>query len=135
MVDPVSANLAEIGTATSPSIRAVGKRLSHSFAVYGAANFGIRALNLLLILFYSRYLRPSDFGIIYLAATVSVFLILFGNLAIDSALQRLYFQFSRDPVELQNYVGTVIRFGMSSCVILLLFSLLLGNVLQTHLTP
>jgi O-antigen/teichoic acid export membrane protein len=111
-----------------PILRALAK----SFAVYGVANFGIRALNFLLILLYSRYLRPSDYGIIYLAEIVASFLAIFAGLSIDSALQRLYFQHNQSSQELHSYLGNTIRFGFGWMAIFLALILTVGQSVQTH---
>ena len=112
-----------------PILRALAK----SFAVYGAANFGIRALNFLLILLYSRYLRPADYGIVYLAEIVASFLAIFAGLSIDSALQRLYFQHNQTSAELHGYLGSTIRFGLAWMAVFLALVLILGRAIQSHL--
>src|SRR6201993_4850964 len=92
---PQSGKAVEAEPAIQP-ILSIARRLAQSFAFYGSANFGIRALNFLLIVVYAHYLRPYDYGIIYLAETIAAFLIIFEGLAIDAALQRLYFQHNHD---------------------------------------
>ena len=126
----VTAAVAEVA---SSSLRSTTGRLVQSFAVYGTANFGIRALNFLLILVYAHYLRPSDYGIIYLAEIYAAFLILFGNLSIDSALQRLYFQHNNNHEELRSYLGSAIRFGIIAMATLVAFCVLVGGPIQRHL--
>ena len=100
-----------LNEADSALLRGTALRLVRSLAVYGVANFGIRGLSFILVLFYAHYLYPSDYGIIYLAEIVASFLIIFGNLSIDSALQRLYFQYNSDRGTLRGYLGSSIRFG------------------------
>jgi O-antigen/teichoic acid export membrane protein len=109
------------------------RRLAHSFAVYSGANFGIRALNFLLIVVYAHYLHPSDYGIIYLADIVASFLIIFMGLSLDNALQRLYFQHSHSAAELDSYLGSVIRFGLALMAIMLAAVLLTGDMIQSKL--
>ncbi|HYK36624.1 hypothetical protein [Alloacidobacterium sp.] len=74
--------------AAVPVIHTMIRRLAKSFAVYGGANFGIRVLNFLLVVVYTHYLRPSDYGIIYLGEIVASFLVIFAGLSMDSALER-----------------------------------------------
>ncbi|MBV8632570.1 MAG: oligosaccharide flippase family protein [Silvibacterium sp.] len=116
-----------------PAPHPVLRALATSFAVYGAANFGIRALNFLLILLYSRYLRPSDYGIVYLAEIVASFLAIFAGLSIDSALQRLYFQHNQTSEELGSYIGSATRFGFCWMAAFVGFVLITGRSLQSHL--
>ncbi len=125
---------AVVAEASIPSPRETAMRLARSFAIYGIANFGIRGLSLLLVLVYTHYLLPSDYGIIYMAEIVATFLMIFGNLSIDSAFQRLYFQHDHDQEELRSYLGTSMRFGLSSMAILVIMTFLLGGSVQSHLT-
>lgn len=108
-------------------------RLAHSFAIYSGANFGIRALNFLLIIVYAHYLHPSDYGIIYLADIVASFLIIFMGLSLDAALQRLYFQHNHSAAELDSYLGSIIRFGLALMALMLAAILLTGGMIQSKL--
>ncbi|MFY9935887.1 MAG: oligosaccharide flippase family protein [Silvibacterium sp.] len=118
--------------ATQP-LGGVVSGLAQSFAIYGSANFGIRALNFLLIVVYAHYLRPYDYGIIYMAEIIASFLIIFGGLSIDSALQRLYFQHNHDAEELRSYLATAIRFGLSWMAAFLALVLVAGGSLHSRL--
>jgi O-antigen/teichoic acid export membrane protein len=117
---------------TSP-VYVLARRLAGSFAIYGSANFGIRAMNLLLIAVYAHFLRPYDYGIIYMAEIIATFLIIFAGLSIDSALQRLYFQHYHDAEELRSYLGSAIRFGLVWMAGFLVLVLALGGYVQSHL--
>src|SRR5580704_18313547 len=111
MADLLPQNAAAVQTkAITSSVHVVARQLAGSFAVYGSANFAIRAMNLLLIAVYAHFLRPYDYGIIYMAEIIAAFLIIFAGLSIDSALQRLYFQYHHDAEELRSYLGSAIRF-------------------------
>lgn len=116
-----------------PPVHGVARRLAKSFAVYGGANFGIRGLNFLLVVVYAHYLRPSDYGIIYLGEIVASFLVIFAGLSLDSALERLYFQHNHDAEELRSYVGSATRFGLFWMALFLALVLLLGAGVQSHL--
>ena len=121
---------AEIG---APPTHGTLLRLARSFSVYGSANIGIRALNFLLVIVYAHFLRPSDYGIIYLAEIVASFLIIFAGLSLDGALQRLYFQHNNDAGELHSYLGSIIRFGLAWMTVFLGLALILGRSIQTRL--
>ena len=114
-------------------VRDVLRRLTQSFAIYGGANFALRALNFLLIIIYARFLRPSDYGIIYLAEIVASFLAILAGLAIDSALERLYFQHAQDQEALNVYLGSAIRFGFCWMVLFVSATLVFGWRFQEHL--
>ena len=84
MADLLPQNAAAVrAEAITPPVYGVARRLAGSFAVYGSANFGIRALNFLLIVIYARYLLPYEYGIIYMAEITATFLIIFAGLSIE----------------------------------------------------
>jgi len=116
-----------------PPLHGLARSLARSFAAYSSVNFGIRALNFLLIVVYAHYLRPYDYGIIYMAEIVASFLAIFAGLSIDSALQRLYFQHNHDPEELRSYLGSAVRFGLFWMAAFLTLVLISGGSIQSHL--
>ena len=114
-------------------VRGVLRQLTESFAIYGGANFALRTLNFLLIIIYARYLRPFDYGIIYLAEIMASFLAILAGLSIDSALERLYFQYAQDRDALNVYLGSAIRFGFCWMVLFVSAALVFGWRFQEHL--
>ncbi len=130
---PQDATRAETEAVSRP-IQGIARSLARSFAVYGIANFSIRALNFLLIVVYAHYLQPHDYGIIYMAEIVAAFLIIFSSLSMDSALQRMYFQHNHNPEELRSYLGSAIRFGLSWMAVFLALVLILGRSVPSHLS-
>jgi O-antigen/teichoic acid export membrane protein len=133
MLDSVSQDVNSDGkeAISAPSWGILGQ-LTRSFAVYGSANFTIRALNFLLIVVYAHYLRPSDYGIIYLAEIIASFLTILACLSIDSALERLYFQYNRDSDALNNYLGSTIQFAFFWMFLFLALTLILGWGFGSH---
>jgi O-antigen/teichoic acid export membrane protein len=115
-IAPSTADTAPI--AAAPTVRGVALRLARASAIYGLASFGTRSAKSLLIPVYTRYLTPTDYGSISLAESVGVFALLCGNLAVDSAIQRFYFQHRKDSVELGSYLGSVLRLALSTIVTL-----------------
>src|SRR5271156_6916033 len=111
-----------------PPLHGLARSLARSFAAYSSVNFGIRALNFLLIVVYAHYLRPFDYGIIYMAEIVAALLVIFEGLSLDSALQRLYFQHNHDPEELRSYLGSATRFGFCWMAVFLALVLILGRI-------
>jgi O-antigen/teichoic acid export membrane protein len=130
-LSPQSVTAVEVEAATQPILGVAG-RLAQSFAIYGLTNFGIRALNFLLVVVYAHYLLPSDYGIIYLAETIAAFLIIFEGLSIDGALLRLYFQHHHDSEELRSFLGTAIRFGLLWMAGFLVLVLAVGRFVQSQ---
>jgi O-antigen/teichoic acid export membrane protein len=115
--------------------RAVANRIVRASAVYGSANFGIRALNFLLLPIYTRYLTPSDYGMIALAETLAMFLMQVVNLGFDASIQRLYFQHVDDSSELSGYIGSALKFALGTEVGFLLLALTAGPWLQRMIWP
>ncbi|MCL2658897.1 MAG: oligosaccharide flippase family protein [Acidobacteriaceae bacterium] len=116
-----------VATESSYSTQSIVQRLARSFAAYGVANFGIRALNFIFLLVYSHFLHPSDFGTIYMSEIIAAFLVIFAGLSIDSALQRLYFQHYHNRAELQSYLGSTIRFGFLWMAVFLALTFVFGD--------
>jgi len=131
---PQNASAAKTAVVASPAYGVI-RRLAGSFAVYGSANFGIRAMTFVLLVVYTHYLRPHDYGIIYMAEIIASFLIILAGLSIDSAVGRLYFQHHHDPEELRSYLGSTIRFGLIWMAVFLALALVLGGYVQSHVRP
>ena len=60
----------EVEFPDTPAGPTVGRRLLHGTLVYGATNFGLRGLNFGLVVLYTRFLTPADFGTVALKAEV-----------------------------------------------------------------
>src|SRR5205809_701134 len=80
-------------------------------AIYAAANFFIKALNFLLLPLYTRYLAPSDYGIVSLAETIAVLVATIFGLGLDAALPRLYFEHAEDSRRQRLCVSSILRLG------------------------
>jgi O-antigen/teichoic acid export membrane protein len=87
----------------------VTKLVRHSF-VYGSGNFAIAALGFFLIPIYTRYLNPSDYGILASVEVISGLLIIFFSLGLPSAVMRYYVDI-REPVARQKYLGNIWLFS------------------------
>jgi O-antigen/teichoic acid export membrane protein len=94
-----------------PQIGPLALRLLRGSLTYAVANFVIKALNLLLLPLYTRFLSPADYGIISLAETLAAALAVGLSLGLDSGVTRLYFQYVSDPSQLNRYVSSCLRFA------------------------
>jgi O-antigen/teichoic acid export membrane protein len=65
-----------------------------------------RALSFLLIPLYTRYLTPSDYGIVGLAVAVSGILSMVIGLGIYGAITRYYYEYHDTPDRLHSYITT-----------------------------
>ena len=116
-------------------MRDLFRRVAGASALYGLANFGIRALNFLLLPLYTRFLTPTDYGLITLAETFAAFLALVMGLGFDSALQRLYFHYVDDPSALASYLGSTIKFALVASAFAVLLTVTAGTPILHAFAP
>ena len=81
-----------------------------------------QAIGFILLPIYSRYLSPSDYGIVSSMQVVSGILAVFLTLAINNSVYRLYFDYKTDN-DKKDYLGTVSIsiFFISLIIVALLF--------------
>lgn len=65
--------------------------LARSSLIYGLGNYGVKLVGFLLIPVYTRYLDPSDYGVMALVSTFGQALFIFLNLGQSTALFRFYY--------------------------------------------
>ena len=130
--------MTSIASAVRPAhtvTRSVAVRLVQGSAIYGLANFSLKGLNFALILLYTRFLRPADYGTIALAETVAMVLATVSALGLDSAIRRLYFQYSDTPGVRSEYLGTMFGFGSLATLSMIALAFGLGPWLLPLLGP
>src|SRR5215471_21031144 len=130
-----AASLAELTPVQVIGMRDLLRRVAGASALYGLANFGIRALNFLLLPLYTRYLAPSDYGSITLAESFAAFFALVIGLGFDSSLQRLYFSYVDEPASLASYLGSTIKFALSVGSIAVLLTVTIGIPILRAFAP
>ena len=82
------------------------KRLVGRSAAYGAGAVFLRALSFVLLPVYTRFLTPTDYGIVAVANTVALMLGLLMPLGLHGALSRFYFR-TADDGERRDVGGTL----------------------------
>jgi O-antigen/teichoic acid export membrane protein len=102
---------AETDAANIPAARAAAVRILRASTVYGLSNLGIRAINFLLLPVYTRFLSPTDYGIIALVETLAVLLVTVVGMGFDASIQRLYFQHVENSEALSSYIGSTLKFA------------------------
>jgi O-antigen/teichoic acid export membrane protein len=119
-----------------PRISALASRLVRGSITYAGANFAIKALNLLFLPLYTRFLSPSDYGVISLAETFAAALAVGFSLGLDSGVTRLYFQYVSNASQLHRYVSSCLRFAAiwNLAVVAVLLSVV-GRVLIPWVAP
>jgi len=117
------------GASAAPSVQQVTRTLVRGVAIYAVANFGVRALNFLLLPIYTRFLTPADYGILSLAETIALVVSIFTGMGIEGGLPRLYYQYVDDRAALRDFLGSVLRFGAANSAGVVALSLLAGPLL------
>jgi len=92
-------------------------------------------LSFLLIVWYTRFLSPSDYGVISLAEIVGAVVAALCALGLNGGMQRLYFHYVDQPQALRRYVSSVLRFASISTLSVTALVLLLGARFFAWLTP
>jgi O-antigen/teichoic acid export membrane protein len=116
-------------------MRVLFRRVAGASAIYGVANFGVRALNFLLLPLYTRYLAPTDYGLITLAETFAAFLALVIGLGFDSGLQRMYFHYVDNSSALTSYLGSTIKFALAAAAFAVLLTVTAGTPVLHAFAP
>ena len=117
------------------NMRLLLRRVAGASAIYGLANFGVRALNFLLLPLYTRYLAPTDYGLIALAETFAAFLALVIGLGFDSGLQRMYFHYVDNSTALASYLGSTIKFALAAAAFAVLLTVTAGTPVLHAFAP
>jgi O-antigen/teichoic acid export membrane protein len=97
------------------------QRLSKNFAIYGAGDVAIQAVNVLLLSVYVRYLTKADYGVLALLGSVEAITKLFFRWGVDGAFMRMWYD-SDDTVSRQRLSSTLFFFLLAVNGILLLLS-------------
>lgn len=126
---------------TSPSagtphnMHSARRRLLVGSGTYAITNFGLKAVNFLLITVFTRYLSPGDYGAISLAEIIATTLAVFCGIGLDTAVRRLYFHYADEPEAQRRYVSSVLRFGVVLTIAVSVFAFTLGPQLLERIAP
>jgi O-antigen/teichoic acid export membrane protein len=82
------------------------RQLAGNSAIYASGVFLVRGLSLLLLPLYTRYLTPSDYGIVAFSTAVASVLAILFTLGLNGSVTYLYFK-SNVGAERRRSVGTV----------------------------
>jgi len=119
----------EVEISDAPAGPTVGRHLLHGTLVYGATNFGLKGLNFGLVVLYTRFLTPGDFGTVALAEVIAAIVAAVSSMGLTAAIQPLYFSYVGDQTMLRKCISTLLRFGAASTVFFLVISLIGGAFL------
>ena len=121
----------EVEFPDTPAEPTVGRRLLHGTLVYGATNFGLKGLNFGLVVLYTRFLTPADFGTVALAEVIAAMVAAVSSMGLTAAMQPLYFSYVGERTMLRKCISTLLRFGAGATVFFLAISLLGGAFLTS----
>ena len=119
---------AEISVPGPVELQGITRQLFRGSGIYAATGFSIKALNFLLLALYSRFLRPSDYGIVVLAEVIAMLMSTVAGLGLNTALIRFYFQHANDRSRQQCYVSTLLRFSIGVATTGLTVAFVLGRL-------
>jgi O-antigen/teichoic acid export membrane protein len=108
------------------------KRLGKHSVIYGFGGLVSRILAVLLLPLYTRYLSPSDYGIVETLIALTTMLGIFLRMGITSAFFRFYFD-SPDPAARRLVLRTSFWFTMGMATTGLIVGLALSPELSTWL--
>lgn len=77
---------------------------------YIFSSFFTKGINILLIPVYTKYLSPSDYGILNTLITISILMPIFISLYLDSAFGRFFHEYKNDFSQLQSLFSTIFKF-------------------------
>jgi O-antigen/teichoic acid export membrane protein len=92
-----------------PSLRRELFHATLASGTYAAADGFVRAVSLVLTVFYTRYLTPQDYGTLAITSTVVLLLVPVLGLSVTNAISRLWFEASTDT-DRRRLIGTVLVF-------------------------
>ncbi len=117
----------EVEISDTPAGPTVGRRLLRGTLIYSATNFGLKGVNFGLVVLYTRFLTPSDFGTVALAEVIAAIVAGISSLGLSAAMQPLYFSYASERTILHKCISTLLRFGVAATVFFVISSLLLGT--------
>lgn len=100
---------------------------------YFIASIFVKAVNLFLLPVITRYLNPSEYGVLSTLESVSQLLPVFISLALDEAYVRFYFNHNKNYDELKKYISTYFWIILGWGIIVFFVSLIIGKISITKI--
>jgi O-antigen/teichoic acid export membrane protein len=105
--------------------------LGHTL-IYGLGNYGIKIVGFLLIPLYTRYLGPSDYGVMALVSMYTQVMFILMNLGQSTSLFRFYYEHDTDEARervVAASIWIIILFALPLAAMPLLFNQPLAHLL------
>ena len=89
------------------------------------------AVGFLMLPIYSRYLNPSDYGIIGLIISFQTFLPLLFTFQFQNTIQRFYFDYKNNSDDLKQFISSILIFVFFiSLIVLVIILAFLNEILS-----
>ena len=82
------------------------RKLAGSTAIYAVGSFGARAIALLLLPVYTRFLTPADYGVVAIAGAATSLLLVLITVSLHGSITYIWFK-AEDPLSRKRDVGSV----------------------------
>ena len=113
----------------------IGSQLLRTGSVYAFASLANRAASFVLIPIYTRYLSPSEVGVVSLAEAVASVLLAIASLGLTSALGLVYFRHAEHSDQQKASVGTTMRLALGSTFGFGFLAIVFGPVFMDRFLP
>lgn len=105
------------------------KRVLFNSGIYSITSVLQKAIGFLLLPLYTIYLTPSDYGITGVVNSLTQVLSLLFTLSLNGAVQRYYYKYKDDLVELRKFYGTIVLFIFINSIVLSALIIIFNDVL------
>jgi O-antigen/teichoic acid export membrane protein len=102
-------------------------------SVYSINGIIQKAIGLLLLPLYARFLSVSDFGIVGIVSSLLVTMNIFYTLSLNSSIQRYFFLYKDDPNRFKLFLSTILIFILINSIILSFFIVVFYDFFQNFL--
>ncbi len=132
--DSARGGLASTPSTNGASTPAHGRRLMGHTLNYGLGSMLPQVIIFFLLLVLTRYLSPTDYGILELTATFGAIVVVIMRMGVPGAVTRFYFD-HREGEPLRDYVSTINRFLLISSLVVGGWALGLVAISDGHVMP
>lgn len=109
----------------------LSRQLFKNSAYYMVASFLPTAVGFIMLPIYTRYLTPTDYGVVALVLSLQSFLPLVMTLQIPSSISRFYFDYQSDRDEIKVFLSTILIFtSVLSIVVCIVISYNLPHIIS-----
>jgi len=97
------------------------KKVAKNAGIYGIVQVLQGSIGFFLLPIYTRYLSPTDYGIVSIITSISSFLTIFYLFGLQGAVSKYYYEYVEDESLFKKFIGTVITIILMISLLLTLF--------------